>query len=174
MFPEGETEGLYHTADATLWFFHALRSLRRARPATGRCARCCPLLDASIEHHLSGTRFGIGVDPRDGLLHQGAAGLSADLDGRQGRRLGGHAAARQGGRDQRALVQRAAAADGWLAPSGRRECAARSRARRRADRARIASIARFWYGDGGPPVRRDRRRDGDDAACRPIRCWRSR
>ena len=24
MFPEGENEGLYHTADATLWFFHAL------------------------------------------------------------------------------------------------------------------------------------------------------
>src|SRR5205823_10324473 len=24
LFPEGEKEGLYHTADATLWFFHAL------------------------------------------------------------------------------------------------------------------------------------------------------
>ncbi len=24
MFPEGEKEGLYHTADATLWFFHAM------------------------------------------------------------------------------------------------------------------------------------------------------
>ena len=24
MFPEGENEGLYHTADATLWFFHAV------------------------------------------------------------------------------------------------------------------------------------------------------
>ena len=24
MFPEGEKEGLYHTADATLWFFHAI------------------------------------------------------------------------------------------------------------------------------------------------------
>ena len=24
MFPEGEKEGLYHTADATLWFFHAV------------------------------------------------------------------------------------------------------------------------------------------------------
>jgi predicted glycogen debranching enzyme len=23
MFPEGNSEGLYHTADATLWFFHA-------------------------------------------------------------------------------------------------------------------------------------------------------
>src|SRR5207253_2852724 len=24
MFPEGQKEGLYHTADATLWFFHAI------------------------------------------------------------------------------------------------------------------------------------------------------
>jgi glycogen debranching enzyme len=24
MFPEGEKTGLYHTADATLWFFHAV------------------------------------------------------------------------------------------------------------------------------------------------------
>jgi glycogen debranching enzyme len=24
MFPEGQNQGLYHTADATLWFFHAL------------------------------------------------------------------------------------------------------------------------------------------------------
>src|SRR5207245_4469469 len=24
MFPEGEKHGLYHTADATLWFFHAI------------------------------------------------------------------------------------------------------------------------------------------------------
>ena len=36
--------------------------------------------------------------------------VPADLDGRQGRRLGGDAAARQGGRDQRAVVQCAATA----------------------------------------------------------------
>ncbi len=34
LFPEGSNEGLYHTADATLWFFHAARPLRRHRPAT--------------------------------------------------------------------------------------------------------------------------------------------
>src|SRR5207302_2133266 len=31
------------------------------------------LLDI-VAHHLRGTRFGIGVDPRDGLLRQGEAG----------------------------------------------------------------------------------------------------
>ena len=29
LFPEGERQGLYHTADATLWFFHALDRYRR-------------------------------------------------------------------------------------------------------------------------------------------------
>ena len=29
MFPDGERQGLYHTADATLWFFHAVGRYRR-------------------------------------------------------------------------------------------------------------------------------------------------
>ena len=29
MFPEGNNAGLYHTADATLWYFHAIASLPR-------------------------------------------------------------------------------------------------------------------------------------------------
>ena len=33
-----------------------------------------PTLRDIVEHHLEGTRFGIGVDPRDGLLRQGAEG----------------------------------------------------------------------------------------------------
>ena len=77
MFPDGAREGLYHTADATLWFFHAvsatfdvtgdaetLRQLHARRSST------------SSSHHLQGTRFGIGVDPADGLLRQGARATS--------------------------------------------------------------------------------------------------
>src|SRR5436309_10041548 len=33
-----------------------------------------PKLKSIVDHHLAGTRFGIGVDPADGLLRQGAAG----------------------------------------------------------------------------------------------------
>ena len=33
-----------------------------------------PKLLNIIDHHLKGTRFGIGVDPKDGLLTQGAEG----------------------------------------------------------------------------------------------------
>ena len=34
LFPEGANDGLYHTADATLWFFHALDRYVARRPAT--------------------------------------------------------------------------------------------------------------------------------------------
>ena len=91
--------------------FHALD---RYLHATGdrdtlRCV-CCRRCIEIVEHHLRGTRFGIGVDPADGLLRQGAEGLSAHLDGCQGRRLGRHAPPRQGRRDQCPVVQRPAAA----------------------------------------------------------------
>ncbi len=33
-----------------------------------------PKLESIVEHHLRGTRFGIGVDPADGLLRQGEEG----------------------------------------------------------------------------------------------------
>ena len=60
-----------------------------------------------IEHHLRGTKFNIHVDPEDGSACPGRGRLSAHLDGRQDGRLGGYAAPRESGRDQRALVQRA-------------------------------------------------------------------
>jgi predicted glycogen debranching enzyme len=74
LFPEGETEGLYHTADATLWFFHALDRYERATGDRETRRFLLPKLVDIVEHHLAGTRFGIAVDPADGLLRQGAAG----------------------------------------------------------------------------------------------------
>ena len=110
MFPEGENEGLYHTADATLWFFHALDRYVELTDDRATLQRSARSWSTSSTHHLQGTRFGIGVDPGGRLAAPGRARLSAHLDGRQGGRLGGDAAAREGGGDQRALVQRAAAA----------------------------------------------------------------
>ena len=49
LFPEGESEGLYHTADATLWFFHALDRYLDASGMTGKpCALLLP--DARGNH----------------------------------------------------------------------------------------------------------------------------
>lgn len=86
LFPEGESEGVYHTADATLWFFHALSRYEHhtGDRLLGRTLR--PMLREMIERHVQGTRFGIRVDPEDGLLHQGAEGyqltwMDAKVDG---------------------------------------------------------------------------------------------
>ncbi len=74
LFPEGRTEGLYHTADASLWFFSAVQRYVAASGDRDALAGLLPVLRDILAHHLAGTKFGIGVDPRDGLLHQGAEG----------------------------------------------------------------------------------------------------
>jgi predicted glycogen debranching enzyme len=74
LFPEGEREGLYHTADATLWFFHALDRYLAWTDDLDTLRLLLPVMRDIIEHHLRGTRFGIGVDPNDGLLRQGKEG----------------------------------------------------------------------------------------------------
>ncbi len=74
LFPEGKTEGLYHTADASLWFFHAIaRYLEYSNDALS-LKMLLPRLRDIIDWHMRGTSFGIGVDPADGLLRQGAEG----------------------------------------------------------------------------------------------------
>jgi predicted glycogen debranching enzyme len=74
MFPEGENEGLYHTADATLWYFHAIEKYVAATGDRDTLQQLLPRLIDIIDHHVRGTRFGIGVDPADGLLRQGEDG----------------------------------------------------------------------------------------------------
>jgi len=74
LFPEGADEGLYHTADATLWFFHALDRYVKTTGDQEILTLLLPNLLDIVDHHMSGTRFGIHVDPADGLLSQGAEG----------------------------------------------------------------------------------------------------
>jgi predicted glycogen debranching enzyme len=74
LFPEGRKEGLYHTADATLWFFHAIHRYLEASGDQLTLAIVYPTLVDIIDAHVRGTDFGIRVDPRDGLLCQGAEG----------------------------------------------------------------------------------------------------
>jgi predicted glycogen debranching enzyme len=74
LFPEGADEGLYHTADATLWFFHALDRYVSTTGDRETLTLLLPKLLDIVEHHVAGTRFGIHVDPSDGLLSQGEEG----------------------------------------------------------------------------------------------------
>jgi predicted glycogen debranching enzyme len=73
-FPDGRMDGVYHTADATLWFFHALDRYLKVTHDREMLTLLLPKLRDILEHHLRGTRFGISVDPSDGLLRQGAPG----------------------------------------------------------------------------------------------------
>ncbi|MBL8950643.1 MAG: glycogen debranching enzyme family protein [Myxococcaceae bacterium] len=73
-FPEGEQQGVYHTADATLWYFHAVEQYLKHTGDLALLRDLWPTLVDVITKHLEGTRFGIGVDPRDGLLKQGQGG----------------------------------------------------------------------------------------------------
>jgi predicted glycogen debranching enzyme len=74
LFPERSREGLYHTADATLWFFHAIERYLKATEDRWTLRLLLPQLLDVVDHHLRGTHFGIAVDPEDGLLRQGAEG----------------------------------------------------------------------------------------------------
>jgi predicted glycogen debranching enzyme len=74
MFPEGQNQGLYHTADASLWFFQALHRYLEMTNDLETLDSLLPVLKEIIQAHLRGTRFGIGVDPGDGLLRQGQEG----------------------------------------------------------------------------------------------------
>jgi predicted glycogen debranching enzyme len=85
MFPEGEKEGLYHTADATLWFFHAVSRYVACSGDELTLDALFPTLKAIVSAHVRGTHFGIHVDG-DGLLAQGAEGyqltwMDAKVDG---------------------------------------------------------------------------------------------
>nr|WP_216672630.1 amylo-alpha-1,6-glucosidase [Corallococcus exiguus] len=73
-FPDGENEGVYHTADATLWFFHAVDRYLEETGDEALLRDLFPTMQDIVAHHQKGTRFHIGVDPADGLLRQGQEG----------------------------------------------------------------------------------------------------
>ncbi len=86
LFPDGSDKGLYHTADATLWFFHALDRYGEVTGYWPLVEQALPAMREIVEAHMRGTAFGIGVDPKDRLLSQGAEGyqltwMDAKVDG---------------------------------------------------------------------------------------------
>jgi predicted glycogen debranching enzyme len=172
LFPEGDREGLYHTADATLWFFHALHRYLQATNDRETLRLLLPKLLDIVDHHLRGTRFGIGIDPDDGLLRQGAEGyqltwMDAKVDDwvvtpRRGKAVELNALWYNALR----LLERWAREE--LASNG--EETARSLAHH-AERCRESFNRRFWYAEGGYLYDIvDGEVDGqpgDDPACRP-------
>ncbi len=70
---DGGTVG-YNTADATLWFVHAVERHVSLTGDTDLGHELRPALEGVLRAHLAGTRFGIKADPADALLVQGAEG----------------------------------------------------------------------------------------------------
>lgn len=73
MFPDGAAQGLYHTADATLWYFHAIDRYLTVTQDHSILDFLLPKLLNIVESHIKGTIFGIHAD-KDGLLVQGKEG----------------------------------------------------------------------------------------------------
>jgi predicted glycogen debranching enzyme len=73
-FPDRGEAPQYNTADATLWMFQALDDYLQANPDPDLARELFPVLATIIHAHADGTRYGIRVDPRDGLLHAGEPG----------------------------------------------------------------------------------------------------
>ncbi|BFU45804.1 amylo-alpha-1,6-glucosidase [Krasilnikovia sp. MM14-A1004] len=76
----------YNTVDGTLWFLHAVGRHVAATGDTDLAAELLPALREVVDAHLAGTRYGIRVDPADGLLTQGVPGaaltwMDARVDG---------------------------------------------------------------------------------------------
>ncbi|MGA7260493.1 MAG: amylo-alpha-1,6-glucosidase [Stellaceae bacterium] len=75
VFPGAGDKPDYNTVDATLWFFEAWRAYIEASGDRGNLAEAFPVLAQIIDWHLDGTRYGIRVDPGDGLLSAGEPGV---------------------------------------------------------------------------------------------------
>jgi predicted glycogen debranching enzyme len=168
MFPDGASEGLYHTADATLWFFHALDRYMKVSDDRVTLEVLLPKMHDIVRHHLEGTRFNIHVDPRDGLLVQGEEDyqltwMDAKCDGwvvtpRRGKAV-----------EINALWYNALRLlEDWTRASGDESRADELKAH--AEQCRRSFNERFWYEEGGhlfDVVESEEMRGDDDSACRP-------
>jgi glycogen debranching enzyme len=165
LFPEGHSHGVYHTADATLWLFHALDRYLAATSDRALLLALLPQLVDVVERHLAGTRFGIGADPHDGLLRQGAPGFQLTwMDAKVGDWV---VTPRRGKTVEiNALWYNALCllAD-WQRSAGRADDGAKLEAA--AARVRESFNRRFWHAPAGHLLDLVDGENGDDPACRP-------
>lgn len=74
-FPGSGRTPEYNTIDTALWYFEAWRAYLAASDDVAALARVYPALVDMIEWYVRGTRYGIGVDPVDGLVRGGEPGV---------------------------------------------------------------------------------------------------
>ena len=74
-FPDQGDTPEYNTVDATLWYVEAIRATVEATGNTALLDDLFPTLREIVDWHEKGTRYGIQVDPDDGLLRAGTPGV---------------------------------------------------------------------------------------------------
>ncbi len=152
----------YNTVDATLWYFHAIARYLDATQDDALLRDLSPILASIVDWHVKGTRYHIHVDPADGLLYAGEAGVQLTwMDAKAGDwvvtpRIGKPV-------EINALWYRALRLmEQWAARLGQSskvyaDLAARVR----------ASFERFWYAEGGYLYDVVDCASGNDASLRP-------
>jgi predicted glycogen debranching enzyme len=160
--PDEGAPAEYNTVDAALWFFQAVRATVEPGGDDALLAELWPALESIALAYERGTRFGIRVDPADGLVTQGADGVALTwMDAR----VGDWVVTPRRGKpvEINALWHAALLALAELAPRVGRDAAPW---RERASRVR-ASFARFWNEPAGALFDVLDGPAGDDAAIRP-------
>jgi len=74
-FPDAGETPEYNTVDASLWFFVAIHAYLTRTGDRSFQAEIYPTLKDMLDWHIRGTRFGIQMDPTDGLLRAGENGV---------------------------------------------------------------------------------------------------
>jgi 4-alpha-glucanotransferase len=75
VFPDAGATPEYNSADASLWYIEAWRAYCEASGDEAALRAHFDALDGIVESYCKGTRYGIGVDPADGLVHAGESGM---------------------------------------------------------------------------------------------------
>ena len=162
-FPDDAGQPEYNTVDATLWWFEAVAAYLRA---TGDDSILRELLTAMVrvvDWHLRGSRYGIRVDPEDGLLFAGEPGSQLTwMDAKAGNwvvtpRIGKPV-------EVNALWYSALRSlERWLGLAGFDS----SRTREMANRVSVSFRSRFWNEELGYLHDVVDGPDGDDSSLRP-------
>jgi predicted glycogen debranching enzyme len=164
-FPEGKAQGVYNTADATLWFFHAVERYLAYTGERGLLRFMLPRLLDIVDHYRGGTLFNIGVDPSDGLVRQGEKGFALTwMDAK----VGDWVVTPRRGKpvEINALWYNALCLlAGWVEEE--RGSGAAAELREMADRCRESFNRRFWYEKGGYLFDVIDGEEGDDFSFRP-------
>ena len=74
-FPDAGEQPEYNTVDATLWYLEAIRAYHAATGDEMLLRDLFPVLQEIVAWHQKGTRYGIQLDPADGLLYAGEEGV---------------------------------------------------------------------------------------------------